>query len=256
LYLSSNLEYLVLEAGLGGEFDATNIVKNDLSIFTPIGYDHQSFLGESLEEIASTKMRSCDNKYILSKQKYQEVYTIAQDTLKQRVQIPLKELAYENPVKELPKYLQENFNTVLNVLDFLNIKIKNYKILKLFGRFEKLENNIIIDVGHNPLAASVLAKELQTYKKKFILVYNSFEDKEYKEVLSILKPFIKEVQIIDCEDKRIVSRQRLENCILDLSLNINSFDIMNLYQKNNYLIFGSFLVVESFLKEYKKNEKR
>ena len=43
LYLSKDCEYLVLEAGLGGEFDATNVVKNDLSLITTIGLDHISF---------------------------------------------------------------------------------------------------------------------------------------------------------------------------------------------------------------------
>ena len=43
LYLSDQEDYLVLEAGLGGEFDATNVVKNDLTIVTTLGLDHQNF---------------------------------------------------------------------------------------------------------------------------------------------------------------------------------------------------------------------
>lgn len=256
LYLSNDKEYLILEAGLGGEFDATNVVTNDLSIFTPIGYDHQEFLGDTLKEIATTKMRSCDKKYILSSQKYSEIYKIAADLLKEKTKIELKQLPLKENVKQLPQYLQENFNTVLNVLEFLEIKINNFEIPELFGRFEKLSENIIIDVGHNPLAATVLAKELKKYNQKFILIYNSFKDKEYEKVLTILKPFVKEIQIITCDDPRIVEKERLVNCMKDLSLNINNFDIINLNQKNYYLVFGSFLVVESFLKEYKIYEKR
>ncbi len=56
--LADNLDYLVLEAGLGGEFDATNVAKNNLSLITTIDLDHQSFLGNTIEEIAKTKMRS------------------------------------------------------------------------------------------------------------------------------------------------------------------------------------------------------
>ena len=62
----------VLEAGLGGEHDATNVVDKDLSIFTPIGYDHQAFLGESIEEIAATKLRSMQKVAVLAKQPYSE----------------------------------------------------------------------------------------------------------------------------------------------------------------------------------------
>ena len=135
LYLSDNLEYLVLEAGLGGEFDATNVVTNDLSVFTPIGYDHQNFLGDTLKEIATTKMKSCDKKYIVSKQKYSEVYKIADSVLKDKEQIELKDLVLDAQIKQLPLYLQENFNTVLNILSYLEIEITSYKIPKLFGRF-------------------------------------------------------------------------------------------------------------------------
>ncbi len=48
-------DLMVLEAGLGGEFDATNVCDKELSILTPIGLDHQDFLGETIEEIATTK---------------------------------------------------------------------------------------------------------------------------------------------------------------------------------------------------------
>ena len=54
-YLSKDFDYLVLEAGLGGEFDATNVVENNLSLITTIGLDHQSFLGNTVREIAMTQ---------------------------------------------------------------------------------------------------------------------------------------------------------------------------------------------------------
>lgn len=56
LLLSSKMDYLVLEAGLGGEFDATNVVINDLSLITAIDLDHQQFLGDTIKDIASTKL--------------------------------------------------------------------------------------------------------------------------------------------------------------------------------------------------------
>ncbi len=250
LYLSSEMDYLVLEAGLGGEYDATNVVTNDLSIFTPIGYDHQSFLGESIEEIAATKMKSCDNSFITAKQRYNTVYEVQKDILNEKQEIKLQELELNDEVQMLPKYLQENFNTALNVLQYLNIDLKRYTLPKLFGRFESLSENIIIDVGHNSLAATALAEQLKRHDTKFILIYNSFKDKDYESVLKTLKPYIKEVQIIQCDDNRIVAREKLDRCIKDLSLNSTSFDIIKLNKNNYYLVFGSFSVVEAFLKEY------
>jgi dihydrofolate synthase/folylpolyglutamate synthase len=87
-YLSKDFDYLVLEAGLGGEFDATNVVENNLSLITTIGLDHQSFLGNSVEEIAATKMRSCDNKMIIGYQVFDEViktaFKVKEQILEQR----------------------------------------------------------------------------------------------------------------------------------------------------------------------------
>lgn len=73
LFLSSNFDYIVLEAGLGGEFDATNVVENNLSLITTIDLDHQSFLGNSVEEIARTKMRACNNHMIVGYQIHNKV---------------------------------------------------------------------------------------------------------------------------------------------------------------------------------------
>ena len=252
LFLSDTRDYLVLEAGLGGEFDATNVVPNDLTIVTTIGLDHQNFLGDTISLIASTKMRSCDTQFILSDQIYDEVYQVKKDVLSTKREILKKKYILNDESEKLPTYLQNNLQTALSVLDFLGFKNFPYTLPKLFGRFERISDNIIIDVGHNPLAAEAIAKELEKEKKKYILVYNSYADKDYADVLTILKPYISEIQIIECDDLRIVEKRNLIEKIEDLSLMVNDFDIMHLEKDNHYLVFGSFLVVENFLKGYVK----
>lgn len=251
ILLSSEMDYIVLEAGLGGEFDATNVVPNNLTVVTTIDLDHQDFLGNTIEEIASTKMRSCDESYILSHQINDEVYTIQQEILKDKKEVKLKSYAPTKISKKLPLYLQENLNTALSVIQYLNLSIENFILPELFGRFQKVANNITIDVGHNPLAAKVIYEQLIAENKKIILIYNSYKDKDYEKVLEILSPVIKEIQIIECDDKRIVEKNVLISKINNLCLNINSFDIMKLNIDDDYLVFGSFIVIESFLKEYK-----
>ena len=256
LYLSSDKDYLVLEAGLGGEFDATNVVKNDLTIVTTIGLDHQNFLGDTIPQIAATKMRSCDTNFILADQIFPEVIDVKNDVLSDKNEIRKKDFILSVKEKELPLYLQNNLMVVLSVLDYIGFCSFNYILPNLFGRYQRFRDNIIIDVGHNPLAAQAISKELKRENKKFVLIYNSFEDKDYKKVLTILKPYLFEVQIIKCEDKRIVDKETLEKTIASLSLNVNHFDIINLKKENYYLVFGSFLVVENFLKGYEQYEKR
>lgn len=259
-YLSKDLDYLVLEAGLGGEFDATNVVKNDLSLITTIDIDHEKFLGNSVEAIARTKMRSVDRKMLIGYQIHDEVYKTAlrvKEELKEEFNRDIQIEKVENFNKYIfpsnfATYLQKNLYLVIKALEELNISIdiNKFSTLKLSGRCEKIRPNITIDVGHNPLAARSLLNEFKN--KKVTLVYNSYSDKDYKKVLEILKPIVKEIMILDLEDERIVNKNNLEEIIEDLNIIYTEFSIN---KEKEYLVFGSFLVVEKFLTLLGANEK-
>ena len=118
----------------------------------------------------------------------------------------------------------------------------------MFGRCQKIAKNITIDVGHNPLAASVIKDVFIKNEKKISLIYNCFSDKDYTKVLTILKPIINDVLIINVEDNRVVEKNNLlEVCS---NLNIKVGDFQDISHKKEYLVFGSFSVVEEFLKVY------
>jgi dihydrofolate synthase/folylpolyglutamate synthase len=252
-YLSKDFDYLVLEAGLGGEFDATNVVENNISLITTIGLDHQSFLGNRVEEIAATKMRSVDNKMIIGYQVFPEVVKTANEVKKQILEqrnksieiIEVKDFEKYAINDKFASYLKRNLHLVIACLNELKIPIDTqlFDDVPLFGRCQKIASNITIDVGHNPLAATVIAKEFEN--KKITLIYNSYADKDYVEVLRILKPIIKELIIIELDDKRIVKKEELQKTIKQL--NIKNKETIKIEENENYLVFGSFLVVEKFL---------
>src|SRR5574344_1468953 len=251
-YISKDCDYLILEAGLGGEFDATNVVKNDLSLITTIGLDHTSFLGDSVEKIAKTKMRSVDTKMIIGYQEFASVYDVANSVrleLKDEFNKDIEILRVEDFNIDynftFASYLKRNLALVLKALEELNlpINLEIFNSTPLFGRCQKINNNLFIDVGHNPLAAKVLLKEFEN--KKINLIYNSYADKDYKEVLTILKPIIKTIYIIDLEDKRVVEKSKLIEIVKDLEIDLKqNFEIK---EDEEYLAFGSFLVVEKIL---------
>ncbi|MDX4038344.1 bifunctional folylpolyglutamate synthase/dihydrofolate synthase, partial [Aliarcobacter skirrowii] len=251
-YISKDCDYLILEAGLGGEFDATNVVKNDLSLITTIGLDHTSFLGDSVEKIARTKMRSVDTKMIIGYQEFASVYDVANSVkleLKDEFNKDIEILRVEDFNIDynftFASYLKRNLALVLKCLKELKIDI-NLEIFNstpIFGRCQKIKDNIFIDVGHNPLAAKVIFEEFKN--KKLTLIYNSYADKDYKEVLTILKPIIDEVYIVPLEDKRVLKKEILESCLK--SLDIKEIKSLEFDNKKIYLAFGSFLVVERFL---------
>ena len=252
-YLSIDFDYLVLEAGLGGEFDATNVVENNLSLITTIGLDHMSFLGNTVEEIAATKMRSADNKMLIGYQVFNSVlktaYKVKEQILKERNKnieiIEVKEFDKYELNNKFASYLKRNLHLVIECLHELKIPIdlKLFDDVPLFGRCQKILPNVTIDVGHNPLAAHVIAKEFEG--KKITLIYNSYKDKDYEEVLKILKPIISKIIIMPLDDKRIVEKNSLLEIIKQLNI-INEKSI-KIVENEEYLVFGSFLVVEKFL---------
>jgi len=259
LVFSKHCDFVVLEAGLGGEYDATNVFPKDLSIVTPIGFDHEAFLGDTLLEIASTKLRSVNNDLLIANQYDNLVYFLAlkrADKIKQDLYFAksfLDDSFYENLQKFIeknnyPSFFYDNFSTAFCAFKILgfepNVDLLND--LKLFGRCQKIAPNVTIDVGHNPMAAEAILEHFKA--KKVTLVYNSYNDKEYQKILTILKPIIREVEIINIDNKREVLQKNLEDVLVDLSLSYTPFSKID--KDKEYLVFGSFSVVEKFISSY------
>ncbi|MDD3835130.1 MAG: bifunctional folylpolyglutamate synthase/dihydrofolate synthase, partial [Sulfurimonas sp.] len=88
--------------------------------------------------------------------------------------------------------------------------------------------------------------------KKYILVYNSYKDKDHAQILRILKPIIQSVELIDINDKRAQTFEVLKRTLNELGIKYTKFKRVN--KEDSYLVFGSFSVVEAFMKSYKRVE--
>jgi dihydrofolate synthase/folylpolyglutamate synthase len=259
LVAMEKLEVIILEAGLGGEFDATNVVSKDLTVVTPIGLDHQEFLGNTIEEIATTKLNSIEKRAIISFQPDNRVYTLAQKIAKKRLSklYLLKDLSLNSDILSITEtlgwsyYLYENAQLAINALLILSLpfNIQDLKFVNLFGRFYQLAPNITIDVGHNLLAVDAVSKAIESKygDKKIILVYNSLDDKDYSAILSKLKQYIKRVEIIPIDTNRAIDKAILTKELKRLSIEFEMFK--SIKKDEDYLVFGSFFVVESFIKK-------
>ena len=255
-------EYVVMEAGLGGEFDATAVFDKVLSIFTPIDFDHAAFLGSTIDSIASTKLRSMQRVALLGRQKHFEVETISRTiadekgcvlyTLSERVSPSIEEMALHIATKNsLSEYLRDNLMLAMAAYELLGFEVTEnlFDQNALFGRLSRIAPNITLDVGHNALAAESIA---QSYAgKKVTLIYNTYGDKDYREILSILKPIIESVEIIEVCETRIVETHLLESVLDELTISYQPFETVD--QNKEYLVFGSFSVAETFLKRMNKH---
>lgn len=250
-------EYVVLEAGLGGEFDATNVFDKVLSIFTPIDFDHSSFLGTTIESIATTKLRSMENSALLGNQNHPEVEDIARKIatekgcwlrgVGEKITSTIESMALHLATKnDLSDYLRDNLSLSMVAYELLGYEARSelFDQSALFGRLSKIGENVTLDVGHNALAAGAIAKSY--FGKKITLIYNTYADKDYREILTILAPIIDSVEIIDVEEGRIVPLPLLEAVLNEIGLKYELFTTMD--RNKEYLVFGSFSVAEVFLK--------
>lgn len=250
-------DFVVLEAGLGGEHDATAVFDKALTLVTPIDYDHEAFLGSDITEIAKTKLNAIQKSVILANQKYREIALIAQIiALKKSAKFYRVDMLIEDEdrkkIEEISKnlslfpYLRENLKLSISALKFFGLKyrVEDFNNSKLFGRLTKIRENVLIDVGHNPLAAASIVESLAP--QKYILIYNSYRDKNYREILAILKPIIEHVELITVHDSRIEDEVKIQKSIEALDIKQRPYKEIN--PNSNYLVFGSFSVVEQFLR--------
>ena len=255
--LFEKCDFVVLEAGMGGEYDATAVFDNILTLVTPIDYDHQEFLGDTIKKIAQTKLNSIQKCAIVGKQHFQEVYNIAErlSKIKHFKVYRFEELLDDKDkryidnftnFRNLPIFLRDNFSLALSAYKYLGFSIDklDFEVPVIMGRCQKIAQNITIDVGHNVLAANALKKYFGN--KKVILVYNSYKDKDYKQILQILKPIIKRVEVFEVINSRIEQVKILKQSIKKLGLEVGDFT--KIEEKEDYLVFGSFSVVEEFLR--------
>ena len=251
------LDFVVFEAGLGGEFDATSVAERELSVITPIGLDHQAFLGDTIEEIASTKLRCMARCTVVAPQPEEKIYSIADSIAAQRgsrlVFVKdfdaqrIKKIGEVCKKRGWPKFLAQNAATAIAAAEEILGKRIDPEALEgvvLRGRFEKVAPNVILDVGHNLLAAEAVAGALEGEKP--VLVYNALEDKDAEGILKTLAPHVSGLELIDIENARVMDKKAVIAAAERAGLSVGRFD--GVRKDRNYLVFGSFAVAEAFLK--------
>lgn len=265
LVLAMESEYLVLESGVGGEFDSTSVLNAQASLFTLIGLDHQEMLGNSIEQIALTKLKAMSGHVIVGRQNERAVEKLALEIIESKSLCgelwqdisTHPRLKSEQNVMEgyaqkynLPAFLRENLYNAMRVLDVFGMKFDfaHLEALSLRGRCERVAANIVLDVGHNVDGAVVLREYLGA--KRVNLVYNSYVEKDIEAILSQLLPIIKKVLIISVENFRICPRDRLIRALKALKVAYEDFDIHKIKPDEDYLVFGSFSVAQEFLRQY------
>ncbi|MCD8090471.1 MAG: bifunctional folylpolyglutamate synthase/dihydrofolate synthase [Clostridiales bacterium] len=238
-------DIVVLETGLGGELDATNIVKTTvLSVITTIGLDHKNILGDSLEEIAAAKAGIIKEGVPVCTGERGSVLKVIEKAAGEKnapmytaysSEAVIKEMSLKGTVFDfeshrgvrislLGGYQVKNAVLALKALDILkdsgwDIKEpdKNISAAKWPGRTEVISENplFICDGCHNPQGARALKKSMEELfgKRKFIIILGILKDKDYSEILDEILPMAKKVFAVTPENNRALSGRTLSEII-------------------------------------------
>lgn len=197
-----NPDYIILEVGMGGRFDATNIVDAKYGAITSISLDHTSYLGDRLEDIAFEKAGIIKNNQItvlgdIQKNALDVIEKIALKKSKKLIKITDKTYLFNfnNPMLKA-SYQISNLKVAIslakNILPQISQKsIQNgIDIAHWPARFEEISQNptILRDVAHNIEGMKLLKESIsQNYKNRSIItIFTVMRDKDYINMLKII----------------------------------------------------------------------
>ena len=199
LYFYENqVDIAVIETGLGGRLDATNVIKKNIcSVITRIDLDHTDRLGNTKEQIAYEKAGIIkQNCPVVTAMDFKTIKKRAKDTNSTLINPPAKiEQKYIEALTLKGKQQEENLALALTVLNYFYKDIKEETVLnglkkvKHPCRFEYIRNkNLIIDACHNPNGTEALKNNLDTYfpKQKRRFVFGCLKTKDAKSMMKIL----------------------------------------------------------------------
>lgn len=241
-FLKRKTDIVLLETGMGGTNDATNVMKKPLcTVFSDISRDHMNFLGNSLPEIFEEKMGIMREgvpsaSYMLSKElkgmwleKCDELncpHAMADKSKLQIIEVNLDGSSFlydgeEYNLSMLGIYQIYNSITAIeavkllkktyrNMFDLNYVNIYNgLKNTKWQGRFQKTEDKplMYVDGAHNEGGWQSLKQNIEVYfqDKDLIYICGVFADKEYEKMVDIMYPYAKCVITVTPENPRALS---------------------------------------------------
>ena len=216
VYAEAKVDYAVLETGLGGRLDATNVCVPELCVITRIGLDHCDWLGDTVEKIASEKAGIIKPHVpVVLGENLPEVRAVVEARAKE-VGAPFFYAPDVASAADVPRdfslagtFNRENAVTALAALKVLGKgDASGFADVVWPGRFQRVEN-FIVDGAHNPPAAHALAEALRELhlSEPLALIAGFCGDKDVGEVLSILAPFVKKGYAVRTNNPRSLSAE-------------------------------------------------
>ncbi|WP_062269858.1 bifunctional tetrahydrofolate synthase/dihydrofolate synthase [Endozoicomonas arenosclerae] len=250
VFQKEKVNIALIEVGLGGRLDATNVIEPDVSVITTVGLDHQDWLGYSIEAIAKEKAGVFRAEKPAVFGGLEAPKNIVEQAVKLESALYRREKEFELREEkdtwswkglsmsgefveyaELPKpaLVIDNAATALQAIQFLpqvisrDAIVEGLKASSLPGRYEKIvETNqsgekveVVLDVAHNPQAAGKLVERLKAdpvpgKTRALIAIY---KDKDYQGVIESLSEVVDEWVVTDFDSPRALAKAELNQAV-------------------------------------------
>lgn len=248
-FLEQNVQMAVLETGMGGRLDSTNVVTPLLSVLTEIGMEHSSFLGRTVEEIASEKAgiikpgrsvvvgkqnpridKIIEGKAleagapILRAEEHVSIRRLSQDLEGQRLSVETPDGAWEPfTLPLLADFQLGNCALAITALEWMRDSLglpltpeiirSGLSKTRWPGRCQVVRRDpvFIVDVAHNPDAAKALAGFLKSFKgdRPVALICGMLKDKDAEGFFRLLKPVVNACVLVSLNSERSMSMDAL-----------------------------------------------
>ena len=274
-FQQQNVDFAIIEVGLGGRLDSTNIIKPLVGAITNVDLDHMNILGNSIEEIAIEKAGIIkQNVPIINGDEREIVKQIIKNKAKQigteYIDASIIETSLETDLKG--NYQRKNIKVVVALVNELikqNIKITEQNIengllhvhenTKFIGRWFEFSKNplTICDTAHNKAGLDMVFAQLKEYPQKKHIVLGFVNDKKIDEVLQVL-PQNDSYYFVKPSINRGRNPKEYENDLIQAKINYKIFDnvqdgylsaLQNVKDDEMIFIGGSNFVVGDFLEK-------
>ena len=266
---SENCSFCVLETGMGGRLDATNIANPLVCIITNIGFDHTQFLGNTYSEIATEKAGIIKERIpvIIGETNPETKNVFLEVSKNKNTEIHLAENEQLPSGINLPLYQQKNLRSALKALEIIGFQVDSEILHRsltnlnfntgYFGRLTKIqeEPRIFIDVSHNKEGLMATIESItNTLDGQLHILFGASSDKNVEEMLACF-PVNSKIHLCTFKNERSLSLTQLEELKnSDTRVKAIFNDINNglieittqITVKDTLLVTGSFFLISDF----------
>ena len=276
-FRKNKIDIAIVETGLGGRLDSTNVLSPIHTIITEIDFDHTHLLGETVEEITAEKCGiikdSVPNTTINTKSNIAEVidkFSTEQNTKTNYINKDLINITEHKTNKLCLNYYDSGYTlpqagsfqaeNVVLAIETIKNEFKNITNIQIQdgldqwfwpGRMQQMEENIYYDVAHNSSGVNILTSDLfDIYNQRPIGLVVMKNDKIRPEIISLFKNAFKELIISTIPSKDILSKNDIKST---KSLNNYQFiedinDALGLLKNKQFdgpkVVFGSHYIAK------------